>query len=244
MSFLSRCSTIRSKGSGKLIVQLRLIIDVLPARDYGLSWLVNTPEVTPEPNNLTIAIVDQYGRVQDAAMTIPSFEVEYGTPITASYRGIFRRDTVPSAEPDDGTLSTTTLSTAALTEGALDYRVTLMFNVTKDFPTDGGIDRIRIEYPIGVVHNEAQRELPVTWFGVQFNSELREAIQEVVLESNKAVIMFVKEDARRLQPGQYSITVPVTLPDSKSDPPGFNFYHLTFCRSSATAVLRTSPPVS
>lgn len=103
----------------------------LPSSDYGLSWLINTPEVTPEPNNLTIAIVDQYGRVQDAAMTIPSDDhflpwivsppcsgskVEYGTPITASYRVIFQHDTVSSNEPDDGTLSTTTLSTAALTE--------------------------------------------------------------------------------------------------------------------------------
>ncbi|KAF4738190.1 hypothetical protein FOZ62_000487, partial [Perkinsus olseni] len=125
----------------------------------------------------------------------------------------------------------------------VDYRVTLVFNVTKEFRADSGVHRIRIEYPTGVVHNSVQRENSGTWFGVQISSELREAILKVELHGENAVVLFVKEGAKRLQVGQHSLNVPVTLPDSQPDPPGFNFYHLTFCRPTGNCTAAPSSGV-
>ncbi|KAF4671964.1 protein arginine methyltransferase 10 [Perkinsus chesapeaki] len=232
-STTDKCSVTRPTGTSRPVVELRLV-DLLTPRDYGFSILVNTPQVTASPNDFTIVLEDQSGNVQDAAMTIPGFTVEYGTPISASHRVTFQQDSLSSKDPEEATVAkpSPAAGSTVMLQDVVDYRVTLRFNVIKVFPTDGGVHRIRIEYPIGVIHNKVQQDNINASFGAQISGQLRTATEKVELDGTNAIVLFTKKGSQRLPVGQHSINVPVTLPDSQPDAPAFNFYHLTFCRAT------------
>ena len=211
------------------------INDTLIATDYGISFTVLTPFMTPalrEDRSIAIELLDGDDGVIDGIYMLVISPTKYGIPIAASVRSAFRKEDLSAAINDLSGLSTQE-SAFMLSAQLSAFREWFEFNILGpiQFTT---ITELEIRLPVGIRVNPALLKLDATRLGVKVSDWLEPFVDQVeLLNGTRGLKVTLTEGWTRaaLEAVHMFISCGVTLP--QNDPlAAFNIYSVAFISNS------------
>lgn len=222
------------KDSKRLFVELP-INDTMIATDYGISFTVLTPFMTPaleEDRSIAIELLDGNDEVVDGIYTLVMSPTKYGIPIAGSVRSAFRKEDLSTAINDLSGLSTQ--ESAFMQSAQLSaFRESFEFDILGPIKFTN-ITELEIRLPVGIRVNPALLKLDATRLGLKVSDWLEPFVANVELLNDARglkVVLVGGWTQAAFEKGRMFISCGVTLP--QNDPlPAFNIYSVAFVSNS------------
>jgi len=206
------CTIIQDSPDYVETLMYRVIIQVnltMVVSDYSFMMELLLPPMTPDDNQFSMILRDQFGETKDAAMNIQIGDMLFGAPISAHSSCYW--EVLP---------------------GCLRYcdvrkMVTFVWNVGEDLGENILIKHVMIFFPDNVEHEIEPDDNGRPSNNAQLITVLPAGYTEKMYPDKANMFGFdIAEAFWSPVPGEYEITLPLLLPEYQ---PGFNVWTISLC---------------